>query len=251
MTNFNDETLMAFADGELDEKGAAAVRDALQSDAGLRDRLRRMQDVDTLLRASFSAAPGSEDRFLALLKEEPESTDSQKDNVIPLRARKSGLREWIPTGTGIAAALLVLVAGSVVTTGQLTWLEQVDDGLALTGPVQEAILSTPSGKQLVRDGLSITPVVSFESGDGRLCREMQVHRDELSARILACRDKEENEWCIEAFARMPATRYPASYYTAGVHKDPVIEAAYTRLRMKTTLSADAERRAIATAWVRK
>jgi hypothetical protein len=147
--------------------------------------------------------------------------------------------------------VLILVAGYALAPGQMAWLEQVDDGIALSGLVQDTIASVPSGKLVKRNGLNILPVVSFASADGRLCRELHVDDNELAARIVACRDKDEEEWCIEAFARMPAHADTSGYSTAGVPKDPVIDAAYVRLGIKSTLNADAEKQAIARNWVQK
>ncbi len=241
LNTITDETLMAYCDGELDVQRAAAIRAALEQDHGLRVRLQKMRDFNDLLRASFQPSLETPERFTPLLAEENSA------QIIPMRTKT--LRNWIPTGTGIAAAVMILFAGNALAPGQLPWLERVDDGIALSGPVQAAIVTKPSGQLVKRNGLNILPVVSFVSADGRLCREVQVDDNELGARIVACRDKEKDEWCIEAFARMPAHPQIGGYYTAGVPKDPVIDAAYIRLGFVTTLSADAEKQAIAKHWI--
>ena len=245
MSTITDETLMAYSDGELDERNAIVVRAALEHDDGLRARLQNMRNLDDVLRASFQPRLETPGRFAQLL------AGKEPTQVISLRSKSNALRNWIPTGTGIAAAVLILFAGNAFAPGPMAWLEQVDDGIALAGPVLAAIVSTPSGKHVKQNGLNILPVVSFESADGRLCREVQVDDAKLAARIVACRDIDHDDWCIEAFARMPAQPQTNGYYTAGVPKDPVIDAAYARLGIKNTLTADAERQAMAKNWVLK
>lgn len=251
MKTITDETLMAFRDGELDAATAADVRAALETDAGLRAKLERMTEVDELLRAAVQTDLSVPDRFKNLLADtSDEQPSAAASNVVSLNKKKSW-QTWAPTGVGIAAALLIVVSGNLMAPGSMAWLQQVEDGIALAGPVEQAIVSVESGKRVQLKGLNVMPVVSFVSSDGRMCREAQLDDDEMAARIVACRDVSEDEWCIEAFARMPSMPHKTGYVAAGVPKDPVIDAAYARLGIKTTLSADAEKAEIASGWAQK
>lgn len=236
---------MAYCDGELDAQAAEQVREALRSDSALQDRVRRMQAVDDLLRASVQVDLAVPEKFTALLSARPED---EAANVVDLSSRRRTWRAWVPTAAGIAAAFAILIGGNTLAPSSMAWMEQVEDGIALAGPVQQAIISVPSGKHVQFNGFNVMPVVSFVSNDGRMCREAQLDDDEMAARIVACRDVSENEWCIEAFARMPSLPHKQGYYTASVPKDPVIDAAYARLGIKTTLSEDAEKAAISKGW---
>jgi hypothetical protein len=239
---------MAFNDGELDAPVAEQVRAALATDVDLQERLTRMRAMDELLRASVKVELAVPDRFKTLLADEPEAAEAT--NVVTLSPKRRALRNWLPTGAGIAAALMIVVGGNLVSPASMSWLAQVEDGIALAGPVGQAIATVPSGLHVQANGLNVMPVVSFVSTDGRMCREAQLDDDEMAARIVACRDVSENEWCIEAFARMPSLpNHKGGYNTAaGVPKDPVIDAAYTRLGIRTTLSEAAEKGAIARGW---
>ncbi len=252
MTTITNETLMAYCDGELDAQAAESVRAELERSVDLQERLRRMQAVDELLRSSVRTDLGGTSRFTRLLEDAPQEEASvSSDNVVPLRKPAPAWRQWVPTGVGVAAAMLIVVGSSVMGPARMSWLEQVDDGIALAGPVLSMITTAPSGSHVQSDGLNMKPVVSFVSADGRMCREAQLDDDEMAARILVCRDVSENEWCIEAFARMPALPNKAGYYAAGVPNDPVIDAAYARLGRKTVLDEQGEREAIRNGWVRK
>ena len=113
------------------------------------------------------------------------------------------------------------------------------------------ITTAPSGSSVQAEGLNMRPVVSFVSADGRLCREAQLDDDEMAARLLVCRDVSENEWCIEAFARMPSMPGNGGYRTAGIPSDPVIDAAYARLGRKAILDQNGEKQAIQRGWIQQ
>jgi hypothetical protein len=235
MTRIDDQTLMAFADGELNAAEAALVRKALEHDAALRDRLEKLHEMDGLLRAAIT--PGSEmpSRFAALLK--------PAASVVPMRRRV-----WIPAGAAIAAGLAVWMLGTALLSGQASWLRNTDDGVAIAGPLAAAAATAPSGKLLTAGDLRIRPVVSFVANDGRPCRELHVRETDMTARVIACRNAFADTWFVEALANVPAEEFGSSYETAGAVRNPVIDAALARLGVKATMGADDENAAIARKW---
>jgi len=252
MTFVSDETLMAYADGELDATEAARVRALVQASEMLQERLRRFRATDDLLRASVSTQLDVPERFAALLADTPSpagSTRTAGAQVTPLRTPGLARRYWLPMGAGIAAALLLVVSANIMSPDRMPWLEQVDDGIALTGPVLAMMADAPSGQLANAGGLEVKPIVSFVSADGRMCREAHVQDSEMAARILVCRDVAENEWCVEAFSRVkPIVNRHAYQQAAGVPNDPVIDAAYGRLGRQAILDREAETRAIRSGW---
>lgn len=252
MTTISNETLMAFNDGQLDAQAAEGVRAELNQSVDLQERLRRMQAVDELLRSSVRTDLGGTSRFSKLLEDDAGADqETQVSNVVTLARPAASWKQWVPTGAGIAAAMLIVAGSSFLSPARMSWLEQVDDGIALAGPVLSMITTAPSGSRVQANGLNVMPVVSFVSADGRMCREAQLDDDEMAARLLVCRDVSENEWCIEAFARMPALPNKGYYHTAGIPNDPVIDAAYARLGRKVILDQKGEKQAIQSGWVQK
>lgn len=247
MIKITDEMLMAYGDAELEPVIAEEVRAAVSADKSLQEKLDRMQAVDKLLKAALQTDLAVPERLHKALNDDA----AADQNVVQLKPARHKLNKWLPTGVGIAAALMIVVGGNIMSPASMSWLQQVEDGIALAGPVQAAIISAPSGKRIQHKGLNIMPIVSFVSTDGRLCREAQLDDDEMAARIVACRDIAEDEWCIEAFARMPSVPQKNGYQAASVPKDPVIDAAYARLGIKTTLNAQAELDAIKAGWNQK
>jgi hypothetical protein len=238
MTNIDDQTLMAFADGELDAAEAAQVREALEHDAALRERLERLHNMDGLLRAAI--VPGSDmpERFARLLK--PSAT------IVPLRRRT-----WIPAGAAIAAGLAVWMLSGVLLSGPAGWLKNTDDGVAIGGPLAAAAVSAPSGELVTAGDLRVRPVVSFVANDGRPCRELLVREADMAARVIACRNAFADTWFVEALANVPAEEFATAYQTAGITKNPVIDAALARLGVRSTMGATEENAAIARKWTAK
>ncbi len=244
MTPIDDETLMAFADGELTDARIAEVEAALAANPALRKRLQEMRDTDGLLRAAVTPSLDMPDRFAHLLQPQPAS------NVVQLKAT-SRTKWWIPAGAAIAATFAIWLAGTSVAPVQTAgWLRHVDDGVAISGALEAAAENTHSG-DLVRAGdLNIRPVVSFVANDGRSCRELHVRDKEMAARIIACRDLQEDEWCIEALASIPTQEFTDTYQTAGAPRNPVIDAAFARIGVKSTMGAEEENAAIARKWAK-
>jgi hypothetical protein len=242
MTYITDETLMAYADGELDGPRANAVRAALRGDRKLRARLDEMQSMNELIRAAFTPELEVPDRFANLLSPGAEG----KVVSLPERLRQRA-RRWVPAGAAIAAGVAGLMAGNLMTSGSTAMPDHIGNGLAIVGAMQTVASHTPSGQTLEADGLSITPVVSFMTNDAGFCRELHVSDKQMAARVVACKNKGENGWSVEALARTPKEA-PSAYRTAGARSDPVIDAAFTRRGAKEMLDAKAESEAIARAW---
>jgi hypothetical protein len=239
MMQIDDEILMAFADGELDAARATMVRETLAKDAVLRERLERLQETDGLLRAALPPSADIPERFENLLR--------PATNIVQMPVQRRSARAWaVPAGTAIAAGFATLMFANMLTSGATSWLRQTGDGVAIAGSVEAAAIMTPSGELAKAGELNIRPIMSFVADDGRACRELHVRDKDMAARIVACRNAD--EWRIEALASMPANEFADKYHPAGVKKDPVIDAAYARLGIKTMLDTTAESQAIARKW---
>ena len=247
MILISDATLMAYADGELDEARADAVRKALVNDPVLRGRLEKFQSIDDQVRAAFAPDLDVPERFTDLLRDAPPSHVVQLD-----RHRKPVIiRAWIPAGSAIAAGVAGLVAGGILTSGTTASPDLGGEAIIITGEIQAVVAQAPSGKSVMAAGSSVTPILSFVTAGDVHCREIHIANSEMAARAVACKDKGHNEWRIEAFARMPVSGAGAGYHTAGQHKDAVIEAAFARLSVKYVLDAGQESLAIAEGWPKK
>lgn len=233
--SMSTETLMAYADGELDAAARAAVEEAMRDDPSIAERIAQFRRQ----RAELEAAYASEleepvpERLLAVVR-----TPRPASTVVDLeRARRTagaagprpdGVAGPRPAGVArprpgtvkrylIAAAASVLIA---VTAGLFTWqrstmIRHVGNASLASGALARGLsdqLSGDAGSDEVRVGLS------FLSKGGEYCRTFNVGGASPSAG-LACRHDE--EWVVRALAR-PQPSEAGAYRTAGTTLPPEI-----------------------------
>lgn len=173
----DDETLMAFADGELSEVERAAVEAALAEDPVLRGKL----EAQRLLRARLSAA------FDCALTEPLPSrlaaaVQPREADIVSLahrRAERWSVREWGAMAASLAAGLLI---GFSVMNTQTRIIRVADGGLEASGVLAHALDTQLASDEpgAVRIGLS------FAAQGGGYCRTFSVTKNNTSG--LACRE---------------------------------------------------------------
>ncbi|BBK30045.1 anti-sigma factor RsiW [Stella humosa] len=111
MRRFDDETLVAFVDGELDDATAREVARAVESDADLAARARIFRDSAVVVRAAFAGVIDEQvpDRLLLAARG---VGAAETANVVPFR-RRSVVSRWIalPLAASVAALMIGASAG--------------------------------------------------------------------------------------------------------------------------------------------
>jgi len=230
MMAIDDEMLMAFLDGELDEVRRARVERALGEDPELRARLEVQRRLRERLAAHYGPVAEEEvpERFRRML--ETETVD-----LSAARARRAR-----PLWRSYAALAATLLLGLLLGRGLAPSLPiAVEDGamvargdLALALDTQLA--SAPPAGAGTRIG------VTFARAGGSLCRTFE--RVELAG--LACR--EGGDWRLVVTAAGGESGR-SEYRQAGSGSAPVLEAAQ-ELMAGEPLDAQAERRARDSGW---
>jgi anti-sigma factor RsiW len=116
----SDETLMAFADGELAPDLAGEIERALADDAGLRTRLAALQRGDDLIREAFDAELERPvpDRLVALVQRAaPSAPPLSAAPRSPLQSASRPRWRRVPAWVGMAIAAqvtLLIVAGFIL-----------------------------------------------------------------------------------------------------------------------------------------
>jgi anti-sigma factor RsiW len=205
---FDDRTLMAFADGELDDETAAAVEKAMETDDDLAGRVALF--LDTRVRAKEALQPLLDEpvpealgQSVRRMADEAKQRGASRDEgtarvvvsglpggrVLPLRQRR-----WVmPLAASVAAAAVAVVFG---IGGYLAGIGTggAPQGLGVAGldspALSEALGRVASGEQavLADSGDRIRAVASFRDANGALCREFEVDTAAGSSVVsVACR----------------------------------------------------------------
>jgi hypothetical protein len=238
---FDDETLMAYADGELDGAARAAVEAAMAADAALAERVARHRELRRRLHAAFEpvlAEPVPE-RLLAT------RAAGSAGNVISLKMRAAPRWSW-PQWGAIAASLVIggLSGAVLLRRGEGGPIVAVS-GQMLAGGVLASALSS----QLASAQPPDAPVqigVSFRTRDGAYCRTF-VLQDGHALAGLACH--EHGSWQLQVLAQGESGR-GGVYRPAGSSVPPAVARTLDALIAGEPLDAAAEAAARARNWSR-
>ncbi len=208
---FSDETLMAFADGELDAEITARIEAAMETDnnlmarvalfmetrAAAQDALRPMLD-EPLPEALLASVYGMVEKAD---KDSHRPLGSTDDNVVSLKpisnTRKISL--WVPASiaatilavtTGIAGYFIGEAAHNSSTTG---WVADLNEDV-----VKSKLETLVSGKPLVLEDNAgiLTVAATFLDKQGRLCREFEIaNKDQTGYTAIACHEK--TQWQLQ------------------------------------------------------
>ena len=215
--NFSEETLMAYADNELDAQTRTAVEAAMAKDPELARRVAQHQALRGKLRVVFDKTLEEPvpQRLIDTVRGVP--SVRREGNVIPLRRKAPARTAW-PQWVGLAASLVVgviigqsLLRGS--PSGPIT--AERDGRLKANGALAQALSEQLAGAQpeqsLVRIG------VSFKAKNGDYCRTFNMH-DSTALAGLACRDH--NEWHVQALAQTATAESGSSTYRQAATERP-------------------------------
>ena len=244
---FSDETVMAYADGELDAATRAALEAAMATDQDLAQRVARQRALRARLRAAFDPVLEEPlpERLLAAARGAPAA--ARADNVVPLRRRPAPARwSWPQWGAMAASLALGAVLGPLVLRAPADAPVVTRDGQVLAG----GLLARALDEQLAAAQPAGAPVrvgVSFRARSGAYCRTFTLEQREALAG-LACREPQ--AWRLEALARSTRASASGAYQPAGSALPPAVARTLDELIAGEPLDAAAESAARARGWSR-
>ena len=221
----SDETLMAYADGELDAATRASVESAMQQDPDIAKRVARHRALREAMQGAFSGVleePVPE-RLIAAARGQ---STAPKGAVVDL-AREAARRKFSPRPLWQPAAMAASLALGV-GLGFLAWhgpkaliRPGSGGGLVANAALAEA-LSTQLSDDRSPAQVAVTGL-SFRSTSGDYCRTFSLTGTDASSG-LACRNGK--DWKIKALAESPrAETSSANFRTAASEDSPAIRAA--------------------------
>ncbi|MDC8757230.1 anti-sigma factor family protein [Janthinobacterium fluminis] len=258
---FSDETLMAFADGELDEANRHAVEAALRRDPAVAHKVAQFQALRVAVCAAY--APVLEEtlppRLLRLLRPLPAAKVVQLDAV---RAAKGG-RSAPPAKAGAAwrwswiewtAVALALVAGVGVGRFILPdWAADreaavagADGALMARGELAQALSEQTAGIGPV--GAKVAIGISFVSNQGVYCRSFVMDGAGQDLAGLACRSGA--QWAIPVLLQQTKRAMPADRQWTMQEAPSAVQEAIERRIDSAALDSKAEQEALRKDWHR-
>jgi hypothetical protein len=243
---FSEETLMAYADNELDAQARSAVEAAMAADPEIARRVAQHTALRGRLRVAFDKVLDDPppQRLVDAARGVP--AVRREGNVIPLRRKAPPRRAW-PQWTSLAASLVVgVLIGQLMlrTTGNSGPITASRDGKLVANGVlaqalAEQLASTQKYDQPVRIG------VSFKSKDGNYCRTFSL-REPTTLAGVACRHND--TWHLQVLAQNEQPAAAGTYRQAGSDMPRSVTQAVEDLIAGDALDARAENAAREQNW---
>jgi anti-sigma factor RsiW len=215
----SDETLMAYADGELDAAARAAVESAMRDDPQIEKRVAAHRALRLKVQGAYSAelSEGIPERLLMAARG---AASTQRSKVVNLQDARAAMErgksrplptQWRTAGT-IAASVIAGVGLGFFMWGQAgsPLMQNAGGALVARGQLAKALSNQLAADQTPNSAVHIG--VSFRAKSGDYCRTFALS-GAVSPSGLACRHGE--EWQVQALTQEPGTVSGSDYRPAG------------------------------------
>jgi anti-sigma factor RsiW len=251
---FSDETLMAFADGELDAANTEAVLEAMAEDEGLAERVALLADTRRLAKAALAPAladpvPAAlESRVRAMLAQAPVEIPRVSTAVHkPAPANDNALRRWRDMAAAACVALALGIGigwqGSGGNSGGVASPSGSPSPFAALarGDLASVLASAASGtEQNLADGARLRTIATFRANSGEVCREFELDGTDGRAVVaVACRA--DGAWDI----RLAVASVQSGDGYAPASSLETLDAYLRQIEAGAPMSAEEERAALA------
>jgi hypothetical protein len=209
---FSEETLMAYADNELDAQTRTAVETAMAADPEIARRVAQHKALRGKVRLAFDNVidEPTPQRLVNAARGAP--AVRREGNVVPLR-RKAPQRRGVPLWASIAASLIigVIIGQAMLHSSGSTTITSRDGQLMASGVLAHALSAQLASAQTDQNPVQIG--VSFKSKAGDYCRTFIV-RESTTLAGLACR--QHDDWHVQVLAQTtPPAQGGRAYRQAG------------------------------------
>jgi hypothetical protein len=248
--NYDDEILMAYADGELDEAKRAEIAAAITQDAGLARRVEKHRALRAEISSAFDGVLRQPvpDHLQAAARGMRAAEPATRGNIVrfPARGTRTPPAPWSGRQWAAMAASLVLgmfLSWKFLAPGGGAGSEIVSENgsLVARGEFARALDTQLASDQSAESSVYIG--LTFPTKEGRYCRSF-VLRDSSTAG-LACHD--EQGWRIPVMQSVPLQGGDLRQAAAGL--TPAILAAISERAGGEALDAAGERAARDAQWL--
>jgi hypothetical protein len=206
--NYDDETLMAYADGELDERQSAEISAAIEADPALARRVEQHRAMRAEVAGAFATVLDQPlpDRLVESAHgpagSPADGTRSGKVLQFPARSARASATPWRAREWWAMAASVVLgamISWKLFAPGESALVTASNGALVASGALAEAL-----DRQLASTQRGVEPVLiglTFRARDGNFCRSFALRGADTAG--LACRV--DGQWLIPVTAAAPAS----------------------------------------------
>jgi len=236
----SDEILSAFLDKELSEQHMAEVRDAINADPQLSERLALLGTADKLVRQQASAidAVPMPKEVLRLLQDKP-GQETVPDNLVNFSAWKRSRQFFFEHAAMAASVILVtgFVAGSM--------LSRTFPGGGADNLVFATLDNIASGETVsISADTNLLSRFSFLDQQDRYCRQYQLRMSASVSENIACRAG--SGWELVATARTSGVYQAEEYQPASGSN--LLDSTLDAMMQGAALSLDEEAMLISSQW---
>ena len=241
----DDDTLMAYVDGELEPEQWLALEQALGQDPALAGRVAALRALNTRLSAAMAGelAKPVPERLLNAVRTAPAGAARLVDLGARHITRSTGpWPRWGAIAASVALGALAGIVGLRVSNDSV--LELVHGRLAARGELARALERQPSG--MATAGARVQVNLSFKDSNGHYCRIFGMRGSDAFGG-LACRDG--SGWAVDTLAPLPATTVRGSELRAAASEIPqrILQSLDTRIAGEA-LDRNSEQAALANGW---
>ena len=217
---FQEETLMAYADGELDAATRTAIEAAMASDPQVAAAVARHRALQAKLSDAFGGVIDETvpAHLIAAARTSPASASTPVSDIAAARdARQASARRkwsWPEWGAIAASLLLGVIVSRVASNGGADDSIIAKDGRVVAGGTLAAALNAQSGGAVPDSAVQI--VASFRAKNGEYCRTFKTGE----SAGMACHDA--NDWSVRALAQNETATATGDYRMAATSLPPAI-----------------------------
>lgn len=256
MDELSDETLMAYADGCLDDAMRQRISAALETDPALRQRLEPFIITGPGLAELFSeplSEPVPARLLRTVLTYEPQVRIGLWDRILQVLQPQ----HWNPAFAAACASCLVLGASTAWLArapgnpGNQNPIAVSSGEITAAGVLRTALETSPGNTPITAAGTTARPKLTFASQDG-WCREYDLAMAPGTTFAgVACR-RSDGTWRIEAHAPAETASAAASDVSPAAKAEPPasVEGAVDRLRTADVLTGAEEQVVIRNGWTK-
>ncbi len=257
---FSDETLMAYADGEVDADLRRQIEAAMALDPSIAERIARHRNLRVDLNAAFNGVLDESipEHLLDAANASPVDTspaETKSATVTNLNAARAAKQRgadpkrrwsWLEW-TSIAASLVigVLAGRSALQPSQSNLFATAADSIVARGELSTALTDQIGGaadSAKSGDDAKIRIGLTFQDKRGQYCRTFAT----ASAAGFACRDAD--AWKVRALSAGAKNEDVSEYRRAGSALPPAILAAVEDSMAGEALDSEQEQKARARDW---